>query len=87
MTFSQNLRKTMKIGNLTVADLALIFRRSHATLRGWVQHDREPRGTPADLKNIRKTLADLNRGIIKYGAIPPAIGRQDRKRMLEKFGR
>ena len=58
-TFQSRLRKAMREGNLTIADLARWFERPHPTTRSWVKLGVDPAGGPQDREWILKRLEKL----------------------------
>ena len=65
-TFQERLCRCMADGNLHTADLARWFGRSHATVRGWVDDNRQPRGGPSDVEHVY-ALLNLLETLIKRG--------------------
>jgi ABC-type hemin transport system ATPase subunit len=80
--FSARLKKVMRGGNLTVADLARWLDRPHATVRCWTLGT-EPSGAPLDVEHAHQMLALLERMIARRIAFPlPRLSAAERARKL-----
>lgn len=84
MTFQKRLQRALRDGNLTVADLARLFGRSHATVRSWIRDGYEPRGGAADRVHLGDRLNDLELKI-KRQAVPPGLDRESRRQFLSSW--
>ena len=79
MTFQARLKKCMRDGNLTVADLARWFERPHPTMRSWVENGVEPGGGPQDRAQVLETLTQLEKLIAKNNKFPvPRLSPRER---------
>ncbi len=83
MTFQQRLKKVLKGGNLTVADLSRWFDRPDPTVRDWVERGRAPSGAPGDLEHVKALLELLEAMITKKVGLPvPRMSQVKRKDYL-----
>lgn len=62
MTFTSRLNACLRDGNLTVADLAVLFDRPYPTVRGWVRGG-NIRNAPHDLVYVEGRLAQIEKFI------------------------
>jgi hypothetical protein len=86
MTFQQRLGKCMKDGNLTIADLARWFKRTHPTVGSWVRDGSEPGGGPQDIEAVMAALARLEKMVATSSKFPvPRLSPQARIAYLEKL--
>lgn len=61
MTFGARLQRTMRSGNLTVADLARWFDVPYQTVRGWIVHDYSPSGGELDRARLQGLCEKLEK--------------------------
>ena len=86
MTFQGRLKRCLKAGNLTVADLARWFNRPDPTVRGWVLDGRQPAGPAKDRDDLLRSLAWLERRIAVSNGFPvPRMSQRERKAYLERM--
>jgi hypothetical protein len=86
MTFQARLKKCMRGGNLTVADLARWFERPHPTMRSWVEQGVEPGAGPLDAAMAWATLDKLERLIACNNKFPvPRLSPQARIAYLKEL--
>ena len=86
MTFQARLRRVLRDGNLTVADLARWFGRKDATVRAWVNSGYGPRGGYRDQVYIQDRLNELERKIFKNEkSIPPGLDRKGRRQFMSNW--
>lgn len=85
-SFQERLKRCMKGGNLTVADLARWFGRPHPTMRSWVEDGVEPGGGPLDAALARATLDKLEKLIARNSKFPvPRLSPQKRIAYLKEL--
>ena len=86
MTFQGRLKKCMRDGNLTVADLARWFDRPHPTMRSWVENGVEPGGGPIDAALAHATLDKLEKLIARNSKFPvPRLSPRERIAYLKEL--
>jgi hypothetical protein len=86
MTFQARLRKCMQDGNLTIADLARWFDRTHPTVGSWVRDGSVPGGGPLDIAAVITALARLEKMIATSSKFPvPRLSPQARIAYIEKL--
>ena len=76
--FTRRLKKAMRDGDLTVADLARLFDRERRTVSDWVNNGRLPTGARAD--EAHNTLSELETQIRKNLGFPVPFYLSKRKR-------
>lgn len=75
----------MRDGNLTIADLARWFKRTHPTVGSWVRDGSEPGGGPLDVESVMKTLDQLEKMIKASSKFPvPRLSPQARIAYIDK---
>jgi len=85
MTFQARLRKCMQNGNLTIADLARWFERTHPTVGSWVRDGSEPGGGPQDAIDVMADLDRLEKLIAASSKFPvPRLSPQARIAYIDK---
>ena len=86
MIIATRLTRVMRLGNLTVADLARWFDRSDPTVRGWVKGV-EPAGAGLDLADIEARLRLLETRIRRKEGLPlpPRLSPSQRRDALNKI--
>ena len=83
LTWAARLKRAMRGGNLTVADLARWLDRPHATVRSWVEDGREPSGAPLDVEHAHQMLGLLEQLIAKKLGFPlPRLTTRERARRM-----
>ena len=81
MQASSRLKTVMRLGNLTVADLARWFERPDPTVRGWVK-GRRIGGPYGDVEDVRRRLEKLEK-LIQTGKLPvPKLSGPTRRNFL-----
>ncbi len=86
MKFQARLQKCMRDGNLTIADLARWFKRTHPTVGSWVRDGSEPGGGPQDVIAVMKDLDRLEKMIATSSKFPvPRLSPQARLAYIEKL--
>jgi hypothetical protein len=82
--FADRLRRAMRDGNLTVADLARWLDRPHATVRCWTRGT-VPSGAPLDVEHAHEMLGLLERMIDRRLGFPlPRLSAVERARRLSE---
>lgn len=69
-SFSDRLRRVMREGNLTGADLARWFGRPDPTVRGWINDERQFRGAALDQAYVKAQLAKLEKLLGRKQGLP-----------------
>lgn len=86
MTFQERLKKCMLDGNLTIADLARWFQRTHPTVGSWVRDGSSPGGGPQDVAGVMKDLEHLEKMIASSSRFPvPRLSPPARLAYIEKY--
>lgn len=76
----------MRDGNLTIADLARWFNRTHPTVGSWVRDGSEPGGGPLDVLSVMRELAHLEKTIATSSKFPvPRLSPQARIAYIDKY--
>lgn len=82
--FASRLKRVMRGGNLTMADLARWLDRSHATVRCWVNGTR-PTGPPLDVAHAHEMLGLLEKMVAgKLGFPLPRMSAGARTKKLKE---
>jgi len=86
--FQARLVRLLEHGNLTVADLARWFGRSHPTVRGWVLRGHRPMGAPGDVKEVMDRTTQLEYLLKRKRGLPvPRMSNRDRGAYIETIRR
>ena len=80
-TFSERLNSVLHRGNLTVADIARLLDRPHATVRGWVHNGLSPAGGPADVNAAHDMLGKLEKLLQSRNGVLVPIGLSPNERI------